>query len=48
MKTKKHVKADMCAPQRADGDKLKNYTDVLIFQLRVCAGATNSKSQNQI
>ena len=28
--------------------RLKNYTDVLIFQLRVCAGATNSKLQSQI
>ena len=28
--------------------RLKNHTDVLIFQLRVCAGATNSKLQSQI
>ncbi len=28
--------------------RLKNHTDVLIFQLRVCAGATNSRSQSQI
>ena len=30
------------------GARLKNHTDVLIFQLRVCAGATNSKLQSQI
>ncbi len=30
------------------GKRLKNHTDVLIFQLRVCAGATNSKLQSQI
>ncbi len=28
--------------------RLKNHTDVLIFQLRVCVGATNSKLQSQI
>ena len=28
--------------------RFKNHTDVRIFQLRVCAGATNSRSQSQI
>ena len=31
-----------------NGGRLKNHTDVLIFQLRVCAGATNSRSQSKI
>ncbi len=34
--------------QKCEEDRLKNHTDVLIFQSRVCAGATNSESQPRI